>query len=224
MSRNGAQFVQDAIFFAALFYLASFAWGQRRKLGFVLETYLRHPPHVYWRAIGLLIFTVTLSVIAQIYSPEVLQFSWVDAVLPKGGNLFVPVSSRQLTGHHPVTFFLIVGFYSVLLFSIPFICSIEERYFRAGAMRVSEIVPRSLLFGAVHFVVGVPIHLCLVLSFTGAWLAWRYRNVVLRESAKGASLPIATEIGLKASTIEHALYNATLGSLIFGFLLIGFFK
>lgn len=224
MSGNGIQFVQDAIFFAALYYMAAFAWGQRRKFGFVVETYLRHPPSVYWRAIGLLGFTVALAIVAQRYTPEVLKYSWADAVLPQGGNLFVPVSSRQLTGHRPFTFILIIGFYSVLLFSIPFICSIEERYFRAGALRAAEIIRKSLLFGAVHFVVGVPLHFCLVLSFTGAWLALRYRSVVLREAAKGASRDTAAENGLKASTIEHALYNATLGSLIFGFLLIGFFK
>jgi hypothetical protein len=119
-----------------------------------------------------------------------LNFSWLQLLGTKqhpeaGGNLMI-------SGALEIP--LVGLFFLVLLFlNLPRLARYEEDAFRRGTKNWKDGCLRSLRFGLVHCLVGVPICYGLGLGIGGLWFTWHY--------FKG---------GVRRSTTVHALYNATL--------------
>jgi hypothetical protein len=130
-----------------------------------------------------------------------LSFGWWTAI---GGN-GNPVlgSSAGSDGTGLVTWLPLI-FVPMLLVAMPLLVEREERMFRAGAERRSTFrnLGRSLLFGCVHAIVGIPICFALALTIAGAYLTDRYLRA-FRVSRSG-------EVAVAESTRCHLAYNYTL--------------
>ncbi len=114
----------------------------------------------------------------------------------------------------------IVCFWMMLILGIPFWARLEERIFRQGANSWRQICIRSVQFGLVHLLVGIPILAGFVLIVPGFFFACRYKYVHDSYLKKGHNPLRAQEAGMLASTADHAVYNAILvtmvASLVFG--------
>ncbi|MGJ3252978.1 MAG: tetratricopeptide repeat protein [Elainellaceae cyanobacterium] len=140
----------------------------------------------------------------------------------------VPISPWQITTHlgllsdPPIRYapLLILAFWLLLMLGIPFWARLEERIFRQGANTWKQICIRSTQFGLVHLLAGIPILGGFVLIVPGFLFACRYKYVYDRHLQKYRDPMRAQEAGVRASTADHAIYNAILISIVVSTLLL----
>ncbi len=118
---------------------------------------------------------------------KVLQFSWLTLLsTPEekvhGTNLIVAAGSS-------IPYFGVI-FLGLLFLNLPGMARAEEEMFREGTKSWKDGVPRSLAFGLMHCIVGVPVAAGLALMIPGLWFT--------REYFQG---------GVDRSTRVHAFYN-----------------
>ncbi len=119
-----------------------------------------------------------------------LQWSWLSLLAgpnnPNAGtNLIISAGAS-------VPYFGIL-FVILLFFNLPRFARDEEETFREGTENWLQAIPRSLAFGFMHCIVGVPIAAGFALSLAGLWFTAEY--------FRG---------GVDRSTRVHAFYNMVL--------------
>lgn len=124
-----------------------------------------------------------------------------------------------------------IVFLTALFVAVPFMAHVEEQLFREGVTEWRRIVPRSIAFGLVHCIVGIPLAAGLALSISGLYYGWRYKQAYAAQIAKirgvknwdqalDAFIVARTEAVL-VSTTYHTLWNALLvGIMLFGAVLM----
>jgi hypothetical protein len=130
-----------------------------------------------------------------------LRWGWWSALGGDGNPVFGSSSSTAGT----VWSWLIPAvFVSLVLLALPLFANAEERMFRAGAQNWStkRRVWKTVQFGAIHAVIGIPIGVALALSVGGAYFMRAY----LRAFRRTGSTTAAT----LESTRAHTAYNAVI--------------
>jgi hypothetical protein len=135
-----------------------------------------------------------------------MDWGWWTAI-GGNGNVIIGSSSRAPGFWGRV---LPLVFLVVLLPLLPLLAEREERLFRLGAESWStgRRVRRSVEFGLVHLVMGIPIGVALALSVGGLYFTWAY----LRGYREGGGDP---EAGVAESTRAHLAYNLVVLGLAF---------
>ncbi len=131
--------------------------------------------------------------------------------------LSIPATYHPLahaTFHPTLASAFILCFWLMLLLGIPFWARLEERIFRQGANSWRQIGIRSVQFGLVHLIVGIPILAGFVLIVPGFLFACRYKYVHDKHLKTHQNLLKAQEAGMLASTADHAVYNAILVTVV----------
>ena len=100
--------------------------------------------------------------------------------------------------------FVGIAFLILLLLNMPRLAQREEEIFREGTKNWLHGIWKSLTFGLVHCLVGVPLGVGFALSIGGLWFTYQY--------FKG---------GVPLSTLHHATYNLIIAFVFLTFL-IGF--
>ncbi|GAB4469706.1 MAG: hypothetical protein OHK0037_28040 [Elainellaceae cyanobacterium] len=214
-------------------------WRQRSRLGFVWQTYFGTHWLTYGRALGIVVATLVTYSVADAIAPPFLRWGWSDLVFGRPGNvIFQPFNliKDAAPSPPPVTdlpatpmpglespppipeavsqfnwaTLLILLFWLLLLLGIPFWARLEERLFRRGANTWRQIGVRSTWFGLAHLLAGIPILGGLVLILPGFLFACRYKYVRDRHLQKTGNAFQSEEAGVRASTADHAAYNAIL--------------
>ncbi|MDP3778538.1 MAG: hypothetical protein Q8R30_00640 [bacterium] len=101
----------------------------------------------------------------------------------------------------------VVLFSIALLVMMPFIVKVEEERFREGMVRWRRIVPKSIRFGLVHVLVGVPMGVCLPLILFGLFLGWRYKRTYEKVFFMGGWFAARQE-SLMTVVTYHTIYNS----------------
>lgn len=94
-------------------------------------------------------------------------------------------------------------FLIILMLNLPHWAYMEEVWFRQDTISWGHGVYRSLVFGMVHCLVGVPLAAGLSISVCGLWFTYQYFLG-----------------GVELSTLHHTTYNLILVSLLFVVLLL----
>ena len=115
--------------------------------------------------------------------------------------------------HVTMATLLIILFWLALIVGVPFWAHLEEKIFRQGANTWSTITIRSIQFGLVHLLAGIPILGGFVLIVPGFLFACRYKYVRDRHYRRYQDPYKAEVAGVLASTADHAVYNAILMTL-----------
>jgi len=214
-------------------------WRYRQRLSFVRQTYFHKNPLIYGRSLTIVLLTLYTYSVANAFAPAWLQWGWANWVFGEPGNvIFQPFNlfSEQTGGGIAVastasilqlsplsgvdwSVVLILGFWLLLILGIPFWSHLEERIFRHGADTWRQIMVRSIQFGLIHLLAGIPILGGFVLILPGFLFAWRYKVVRDRHLRKTGNVLQAQEAGVAASTADHAIYNAILVTMAVGVLL-----
>lgn len=146
-----------------------------------------------------------------------LWWSWLDVVAQEpgqGANIaLLPFEE----------WWLAIVYLPLLLVLLPFLVELEERLFRAGTRTWLEAAWRSLIFGSVHILVGVPIGIAVVsLGLAGMAFSAEYLRAAGRVPV--AAVPLGPweehpavvarheetqrrEAGVRAAAILHLAYN-----------------
>jgi hypothetical protein len=160
-------------------------------------------PGHFLRAVPVL--GAVMAVATALLAVPGLDFGWWTAIGGEG-NPAVGVGREGAAG--PFETVLPIIFVTLLLIGLPLLVEGEEWVFRRGAqLRTrSANARRSVLFGLVHALVGVPIGVALALSVGGAYFTWAY----LRAWAVTRS----EEAALAESTRSHLAYNLVIAAII----------
>jgi hypothetical protein len=138
----------------------------------------------------------------------VLSWGWWTALGGEGNP--VTGGSTQTRGT-AFEWAIPIAFLVLLLPALPLFALAEERMFRMGAENWSwrRRVRRTVEFGLIHAVIGIPIGIALALSCGGAY----FMIVYLREFRR-SGLPTVATI---ESTRAHTAYNLSILSLVLVF-------
>jgi len=158
-----------------------------------------------WRNIGWrhvwpvpLLLALVIAVATALIAIPGLSWGWWSALGGEGNPVFA--SSESTIG--TVWEWLIPLTFMALLFpALPLFAYAEERMFRGGAEQWSlgRRVFKTVQFGMIHALIGIPIGAALALSVGGAYFMWAY----LRQYRVSASRDQA----LIESATAHAVYN-----------------
>jgi hypothetical protein len=135
-----------------------------------------------------------------------LDWGWWTALGGDGNPVF---GSSQATAGTSLEWIVPLVFMTMLLPALPLFANAEERIFRAGAEHwsLARRVAKTLQFGMVHALIGIPLGAALALSIGGAYFMWVY----LREFATTGSRQAAT----LESTTAHTVYNGVIIVLVY---------
>ncbi|MDN5696537.1 MAG: hypothetical protein L0G70_01030 [Rubrobacter sp.] len=177
---------------------------------------------------ALLIAALTLAAYFTISSAvPALDVSWLSLLSndgssgQEGSNVLIAPATLPVLG--PI-------FIALLMFNMPLITRLEERLFRGGTRSYLGAIPRSLVFGLAHCLVGVPVAAGLAIAIPGMWFTHAYMAGEKDHPADytGADqtlprisrLPIMRSIGremvcsegggVQRAALAHTCYNALL--------------
>lgn len=194
--------------------VASALWRERSSLGEYLGLYLKIRPRQVLIAVPLILlsFGIIIGFYELLPSSEPalswLKTSWLNQVGEEGTNTIAIPFSYGLFA--PIWGLMLVA-------ALPFLALIEERIFRRGTRTRADIARRSLIFGLVHCIVGVPLFVGLfVLPISGTVYSLEYLRALRAQGA--LKLPPnawreddeAWEIeerAVRASALVHLTYN-----------------
>jgi hypothetical protein len=147
-----------------------------------------------------------LAVATPLLAVPGLDFGWWTAIGGEG-NPAVGVGRESATPGVLATIIPVV-FVSLLLIGLPLLVEGEEWVFRRGAEHRSRAANarRSVLFGLVHALIGIPIGVAMALSVGGFYFTWAYLRAW---RATGSE-----EAALAESTRSHLAYNLVIAGLV----------
>ena len=164
-----------------------------------------------------LVLMVVLLLSAVLVQVPGLEFGWWTFIGGQGNPVF---GRTDATSGTPLEWLVPLAFLLLLVPCLPLFAEREERSFRLGAERWSPArrIRRSIEFGLVHAVIGIPIGVALALSvgglyFTRAYLrGYRRAAVVAAAEVAGAAAdlgPEAVSVGIRLAAREQALAEST---------------
>lgn len=154
--------------------------------------------HVWPVPLTLTLVLVGASVLVQV---PLLSWGWWTALGGVGNPVF---GSTDATAGTLLEWVVPVAFMALLVPALPLFAHAEERMFRAGAEGWTgrKRCLKTLQFGAVHALIGIPIGVALALSIGGAY----FMLVYLREFRRSGSRADATF----ESATAHTVYNGVI--------------
>ena len=159
--------------------------------------------HIGWRHLWPVPFVLAgvLATALPLLLIPPLRWGWWSALGGDGNPVF---GSSNTTAGTVWSWLIPIVFISLVLLALPLFANAEERMFRAGAENWStrRRAWKTLQFGAIHAVIGIPIGVALALSVGGAY----FMRVYLRAFRRTGSATAAT----LESTRAHTAYNAVI--------------
>ena len=183
-----------------LSFQRSMAAGARRhSLELVRGLRLRH-----FLPVPLVVGAVLVAAIGLTAFPP-LAFGWWTAIGGEGNPAF---GVTERTAGTPFELVIPMIFVALLIPALPLLVEREEQLFRLGAESWSmwRRIGKTLLFGLVHALVGIPIGFALALSIGGAHFLLGYLRVWRRTGSRRAALLESTRL--------HLAYNVTIVVLV----------
>lgn len=136
--------------------------------------------YMFFRVLTVLAWVICISLLLYQTIPFT-QWSWSQAVFGESINItFAPLH----TGDALLNVVLGVPLIMLCIVAIPKLAYAEENVFRKDVITWKAIVGKSLLFGLIHCIVGVPLSAGIALSFAGLFLAYIYRREYLAQLHK----------------------------------------
>jgi hypothetical protein len=182
------------------------------------------------------VLTLVLLIASLLVQVPGLNFGWWTFIGGQGNPVF---GRTDTTSGTPLEWLIPLVFLVLLIPCLPLFAEREERSFRLGAERWSQWrrLRRSVEFGLVHAVIGIPIGVALALSLGGVYFTWAYLRGYRRAARAAAVNPgpygaIEGEVGAEAlawgappvaspreqalaeSTRTHLGYNLTIVVLV----------
>jgi hypothetical protein len=205
-------------------------WENRSKLSFVINIYFKSGILSYFRALSIVAITITLGIVVYLHVPEFLRWGWGSLIFGNSGNIALqPLTTASQAGQKvseiqgsgfDYRWIFMIPVWMIFILGFPFWAEVEEKIFRRGVNSWKGITISSIKFGLIHLIMGIPVCWALTLSVPGFLFACRYKYVYHRHLKKFKDETKAQEAGARASTADHAIYNAILITLSVALLLL----
>jgi hypothetical protein len=190
----------------ALFNVVKALYDNRNNFSFII---------LVWKRFRLLMFIQILGIIALIYFTYAVLitltpyfgYGWANLIAKGGGNILItPVFSAFNS-----TLYIVRSLPSLFIFafllSLPFMARLEENIFRRGVHTWKEITWRSIVFGLMHLIIGIPVGIGIALIIPGFFFAYIYRKTYLKQVSKNITQKLARNEAILESTAYHTMMN-----------------
>ncbi len=147
------------------------------------------------------VLTVVIAAASGLMLVPGLDWGWWSAIGGEGNPVF---GSTDQTAGTIWEWIIPVAFMMMLLPALPLFANAEERIFRRGAQHwtAGRRAVKTVQFGMVHALIGIPIGAALALSIGGSY----FLTVYLRSYRASGSTSDAT----MESTTAHTVYNGVI--------------
>lgn len=174
--------------------------GRRRSLVVVRGIRFRHVWPVPFVLGGVVVVAYALFTVVP-----ASQVGWWSLLGGEGNPAF---GEADVTAGTVWAWLLPLAFVTLLLPALPLFAQREEEIFRVGAeaRTTAQRLGRSVLFGLVHAVVGIPVGAALALSVGGVYFTQRYLWAFRRTGRRDEAL--------LESTRAHTAYNLCIVALL----------
>jgi hypothetical protein len=174
--------------------------GRARVLVVVRGIRWRH----VWPVPFVLAAVVAVAVGLFVVAPP-LQIGWWSLLGGEGNPAF---GENEVTSGTAWSWLLPLVFVALLVPALPLFAQREEEIFRLGAEHRSpaQRLGRSVLFGLVHALVGIPVGAAMALSVGGVYFTHCYLRAHRRTGSRAEAL--------LESTRAHTAYNALIVALL----------
>jgi hypothetical protein len=198
------------------------AYINRTRLSYPFKIWKQFSTGLFFQVLGMLATAYLIVILLWTFPP--MRWGWYSLVSSDGdsGNFLVAAGEDYLA---PI---LLLGFFVLLLFFIPFLAEFEEQTFRKGRNDLLESIPTSITFGLVHMLMGIPLAAAIAIMWIGFAYAWKYCRSYDRSMERNNrmyyldSWRIAEEEGVNASTVMHTMSNSLLILTLLGSAVLSF--
>jgi hypothetical protein len=151
------------------------------------------------------VFTVVITLAIALVQVPGLSWGWWSAIGGDGNPVFGSTTETRGTA---LEWLIPAVFVTLLIPALPLFANAEERMFREGAEDWStrRRVLKTIQFGLIHAIIGIPIGVAIALSAGGAY----FLGVYLRTFRRTNSRREATF----ESTTAHTAYNGVIISVV----------
>lgn len=199
----------------ALFNVAKALYDNRNNFSFVILIWKRFRFWMFLQILGI-IALIYFTYAALITITPYFGYGWLNLIAKDGGNILItPIFSAFNSTMYIVRCFPSVFFFAFLL-SLPFMARLEENIFRRGIHTWGKIIWRSVVFGFMHLIIGIPVGVGIVLIIPGFFFACVYRKTYL----KLVSQNIAQKNARNEAVLESTSYHTMMNTLFIGYILI----
>jgi len=192
----------------AIFTVSSELYRNRKNLPFIWTIWKRFRFGIFLQAFVLVVIVLVVCVFLSKTVPF-LHYGWLHLILENGGNIitapFLAASQSEYIGLRMIT----PIFLFCLLLAVPFLAEGEERIFRKGYHTWKNMIQRSVYFGLIHLVVGVPLSVAITLIIPGLFFAHKYQRAY-KKLLPTMEKKEAVQEAVLVSTTYHTMMNSIL--------------
>ncbi len=152
-----------------------------------------------------LLLTAVIVVATALMQIPGLAWGWWTMLGGEGNPVF---GSSDATSGTVLEWVIPLVFMCLLLPALPLFAYAEERLFRSGAEDWSrgKRALKTVQFGMIHAIIGIPLGAALALSLGGAYFMWVYLRAHRRQHSRWAAT--------LESTTAHTVYNGLIVLLV----------
>jgi membrane protease YdiL (CAAX protease family) len=170
--------------------------------------YLSRPLDYLWAFMMVIGVFITIGILLSIDLPSFMNWSWTSLLSDgehSGNIMAAPLKSKSIS--------IIASFWLILSLALPYLAKSEEVAFRSFVFGIKNRIKKSIKFGLIHMIVGVPLSIALLLAIVG----YIFSIIYVRAFEKAAkSITNPDEVAINIATSIHAKYNfliITIGAL-----------
>ncbi len=185
--------------------------AERNNYKFIWSVWRRFRIKMLFECLGIFLLTIIVSVVlAQIPG---LKYGWLGLFFGgESGNMLIKPVMEGSKSTNILIRSMVPVFFIALMLALPFLAQAEEMFFRKSYNDWGSIIKKSIEFGLVHCLVGIPLAGGIALIIPGLFLGLKYKHAFDRNE-NTIDYSEAVDEAVMVSTTYHTMSN-TIGIMI----------
>ena len=177
---------------------------ERRNYQFVWSVWRRFRVKMFFECLVLFVLTIVIAVL--LWQVPGLHYGWLNLFSSNGGNMLIQPVQEGSKSTNELVRLSVPLFFIALAVGLPFLAKSEEEGFRKGVIEWGDITKKSIKFGLIHCLVGVPLAAGIALILSGLFYGLKYKRA-FDVNVKVMGYRQAEEEAVMVSTTYHTMYN-----------------
>ncbi len=177
---------------------------ERRNYQFVWSVWRRFRVKMFFEC--LVLFVLTLAIAILLWQVPGLNWGWLNLFSSTGGNMLIQPVQEGSKSSNELIRLLVPLFFIALAIVLPFLAKAEEEDFRKGVTEWGEITKKSIKFGLIHCLVGIPLAAGIAIILPGLFYGLKYKRA-FDANVKVMGCRQAQDEAVMISTTYHTMYN-----------------
>lgn len=184
---------------------------ERRNYQFVWSVWRRFRFKMFFECLGL--FVLIAAAMALLWQVPGLNWGWLNLFSNTGGNMLTQPVHEGLKSTNQLIRLLVPMFFIALAVAVPFLAKAEEEHFRKGVTDWGDIIKKSISFGLIHCLAGIPLASGIALILSGLFYGLKYKRA-FDANVKVVGYRDAQDEAVMVSTAYHTVYNTIVVGLL----------